>query len=163
MTETRFELLQKMPIFGGIGDEALGFLLGMATEIKVARGSYFFREGEDADSMFVLEKGQLAILKKWHEQEYVLARLEPGACFGEMELIDLFPRAASAYASTNCTAIEIPGCCLTALYKKHPKQFTMIQMNMAREVSRRLRATDDQIFRIRAQEKRLKHKGELVD
>jgi CRP/FNR family cyclic AMP-dependent transcriptional regulator len=37
---------------------------------------------------------------------------------------------------------------LFALFERDPVQFALIQMNLAREMSRRLRATDEQLFRI---------------
>ena len=55
MQPVRLELLQRMPIFGAIRDDALLFLLAQAREVSVAAGAYFFRESDPAQSMFVLE------------------------------------------------------------------------------------------------------------
>jgi CRP/FNR family transcriptional regulator, cyclic AMP receptor protein len=48
--------------------------------------------------MFVLEAGKAAVLKSWDGQEYLLRILKEGDCFGEMAVMDLFPRSASVRA-----------------------------------------------------------------
>jgi len=64
-----------------------------------------------------------------------------------MALLDLFPRSASVLALAPCTAIELSTATLYKLYETHLEQFALIQMNIARELSRRLRAADERLFR----------------
>ncbi len=146
MPDIRAELLQQMAIFGGIRSEVLAFLLERAGVIRVEADAYFFREGDAAQSMFVLETGCAAILKLWRGEQHLLRNLETGDCFGEMALMDMKSRSASVLALAACTAIELSAGCLFELYERDLEQFTLIQMNMGREVSRRLRATDDRLF-----------------
>ena len=76
------------------------------------------------------------------EQEYQLRNLNQGDCFGEMSLIDFSPRSASVRAVEDCTALQISAACISQIYEKDLEQFAMIEMNMGREVSRRLRESD---------------------
>ena len=145
----RIELLQAMPIFGGIREEALSFLLGLSATVSLAAGEFFFREGDAAQAMFVLEAGQAHVLKKWQGQDHVLTHLKQGDCFGEMSLMDMHRRSASVLAIEACRAIELSSASLLALYEHDLEQFTLIQMNMGREVSRRLREADDRLFKAR--------------
>jgi CRP/FNR family cyclic AMP-dependent transcriptional regulator len=144
---TRIELLQGMPVFGAIGDGALAFLLERSRNVEVAAGAYFFREGDRSESMFVLERGRVEVLKHWQARDFVLHSFGPGDCFGEMALLDLAPRSASVRAVEDCTALEIGAAALYALCKHDTEQFALIEMNIGREVCRRLRATDDALFR----------------
>lgn len=146
MRESKLQLLQNMPVFGGITEGTLKFLLDLTPIIPVPKGHYFFHEGDEAVSMFVLENGKVAIIKSWKGDDYLLRYLEKGNCFGEMALMDFFPRSASALAVEDCTAIEISSQTLYELYEKDLEQFAIIQMNMGREVSRRLREADEQLF-----------------
>lgn len=150
-TLPRLTLLRDMPIFGGVRDDALTLLLRCAPIIQTPKGDYFFREGEQALAMFVLEKGEVAILKTWKDRQYSLCRLKQGDCFGEMALIDLFPRSASVRADSDCTAIELSSATLYELYEADAEQFVLIQMNIAREISRRLRIADARLFQMIAQ------------
>ena len=149
MEQARIELLQRMPVFGGIRADVLRFLLAGCPIVEVPAGEFFFRERDPPDAMYVLEAGKVAVLKSWRNEEYLLHALETGDCFGEMALMDLMPRSASVRATADCRAILISAASLYRLYEKDLEQFTMIQMNMGREVSRRLREADERLFRAR--------------
>jgi CRP-like cAMP-binding protein len=146
MSSAKLELLQGMPIFGAIRDETLGILLNLATEVSVPKDDFFFRENDQGSSMFVLVDGQVVVLKSWVGRTYELANLRGGDCFGEMTLIECCPRSASIKATEDCEALEISFDALHELYKHDLEQFTIILMNMGREVSRRLRKADDLLF-----------------
>ena len=96
--------------------------------------------------MFVLEMGKATVLKSWHGQDYLLETLKEGDCFGEMALMDHCPRSASVRAVEDCIAIRISAANLYQVYAHDLKQFALIQMNMGREVSRRLREADSRLF-----------------
>ncbi|ANG63596.1 cyclic nucleotide-binding protein [Marinobacterium aestuarii] len=147
MTHTQLSLLQQMPIFGGITDEMLEFLLQRTRTEQCAAGDFFFREGDKAEELFVLERGKVEILRHWQGREYCISTMGPGDCFGEMALIDFCPRSASVRALEDCSAIELSATDLQELYGKDPAQFTMIYMNLGRELSRRLRDVNDLLFK----------------
>jgi CRP-like cAMP-binding protein len=63
-----------------------------------------------------------------------------------MAVMDHSPRSASVRAIEDCIAIRISAANLYEVYGQDPKQFAMIQMNMGREVCRRLREADDRLF-----------------
>ena len=98
MQEARIELLQRMPIFGGIRTEILQFLLTLCPIVSVPMNEFFFREHEQGDSMFVLEVGKAAVLKSWRGQDHLLQTLKEGDCFGEMAVMDHGPRSATVRA-----------------------------------------------------------------
>jgi CRP/FNR family transcriptional regulator, cyclic AMP receptor protein len=142
----RIDLLQGMPVFGGIRADALELLLAQARLVEVAAQAYFFREGDQAQAMYVLERGRAAVLKAWEGRDYLLHYLGAGDCLGEMALMDLFPRSASVRAVLDCSAIEITPGDMLRLAQADMEQFALIQMNIGREVCRRLRATDELLF-----------------
>lgn len=148
MPTSTLATLQQMPIFGGISDEALQFLMDRTTTIHVAAGGYFFHEDDLADALYVLEEGKVSITKCWESKDCLIRYLSKGDCFGEMALIDLCPRSATVCAVEDCCAIELPMAALHELYEMDPTQFAMIQMNLARELSRRLREVNDRLFQM---------------
>ncbi|MDX8411606.1 MAG: cyclic nucleotide-binding domain-containing protein [Mariprofundaceae bacterium] len=139
-------LLQNMPIFGGLSQNTLSFLLDHASITSVKKGGYFFREDDKANAMYVLRRGKCVIIKTWEGQNFVLHELHRGDCFGEMALMDMCPRSASVRALDDCEAIEISVTSLHEVYKNNLEQFVILFMNMGREVSRRLRQADNQLF-----------------
>jgi len=149
MLPGRIALLQNMPIFGALRDDALECLLEGAASVACRAGAYYCREGDSAQCMYVIEEGTVDVLKHWDGRQWVLHQLGVGDCFGEMALMDFCPRSASVRAVDDGRAIEITGDALLRLYERDVEQFTLIQMNLGREVCRRLRATDDMLFRVR--------------
>ena len=144
--EARIGLLQSMPLFGGVDADTLRFLLVFCPAVSVPLNEYFFGEYEEPDSMFVLERGSAAVLKSWHGKDYALHTLKVGDCFGEMAIMDRCPRSASVRAAEDCSAIRISSAALHQIYARDLKQFALIQMNMGREVCRRLRDANDRLF-----------------
>jgi len=51
-----------MPVFGGIREDTLEFLLQLASIVSVAKRDFVFRERDNAASMYVLERGKVVIL-----------------------------------------------------------------------------------------------------
>lgn len=147
MTDTRIRLFQGMPIFGGVGEGTLDFLLDRVEELAVAKGDHFFREGESGASTFVLEEGSVSLLKHWEGGEHLLGRLGRGDCFGEMALLDLGTRSASVLADVDCRAIQLTARDLLGVSKRSPEEFALIYMNLGRELSRRLRKADELLLR----------------
>jgi CRP/FNR family transcriptional regulator, cyclic AMP receptor protein len=146
---SRIELLQRMPVFGALRADALEVLLARATERRVSAGACFFEKGDPAQSMFVLESGRVAVVRRWQDLDIVLHHLGPGDCFGEMALMDLMPRSATVRAEQDCRAIEFGTDGLQALAELDLEQFALVQMNLGREICRRLRAADDLLFDLR--------------
>lgn len=147
MHEARIELLQGTPVFGGVREEILSFILGLCPVVLVEADDFFFRENDKADSMFVLEAGRAAVLKSWQGEDCLVGHLAKGDCFGEMALMDLLPRSASVRALEDCAALEFSAANLYKVYEKDVEQFAIIEMNMGREVSRRLREASEQLVR----------------
>jgi CRP-like cAMP-binding protein len=146
--QERIHLLQSMPFFGAIKDSSVALILSQSKTLEVAAGDLFFSQGDQGDSLYLLEKGRVVIFKHHNEKEFVLRYAEDGDCFGDLALIDFTLRSASVRAISECTAIKIPSSALHSLYQQDNEQFLIIQMNMAREVSRRLRASDDRWFQL---------------
>jgi CRP/FNR family transcriptional regulator, cyclic AMP receptor protein len=149
MQPTRIEMLQHMPVFGAISEDALRFLLERSRAKRVRAGEFFFREQDEATNMYVLEAGSVSVIKSWQGRDFVLHGLGVGDCFGEMALMDLLPRSASLRADEDCQAMEFGMSELLQLFERDPEQFALIQMNIGREVCRRLRATNELLFQAR--------------
>ena len=68
-----------------------------------------------------------------------------------MALFDFFPRSASIISIEDTELIEITASDLFKIYHQDLEQFTLLQMNLGREVTRRLRNADEQLFEERMQ------------
>ena len=66
-------------------------------------GSTIFKEGSEADCMYIVISGEVDIMGGGE----VFDTVGVGEIFGEMALIDAKPRSASAVASTDCSLATI--------------------------------------------------------
>ena len=160
MDVEQVKLLQQMPIFGGVDEDTLRRLHDRAELVSVEQGGFFFSEGDLADAVYVLEQGQAVVLKTWRGHSYRLNILHAGDCFGEMAIIDMTPRSAAVEAIEDCRAMRLSSGDLYDVYEHQADQYVLILMNMAREVSRRLRLADERLFFARMAEEQVDHTAE---
>lgn len=64
-------------------------------EIQLAAGETLIHEGELGDTAYCIVSGEVRVWKHGGAGEIELARLGPGAIFGEMSIVDEKPRSAS--------------------------------------------------------------------
>lgn len=146
MTTAHFALLKNMPVFGAVDEDTLSFIVERSTPVTRDTGEYFFTHTDDATSMYVMGRGRVTVVREHEGKRYDLAELGPGDCFGEMALIECAPRSASVQALEPCEALEVGLDVLHGLYEYNLEQFVLVEMNLARELSRRLRFADEQLF-----------------
>jgi CRP-like cAMP-binding protein len=133
-------LLNNAPIFAGLKDSAMQIFLEKAKELTAPAGVVIAREGETNDSMYLIQTGEVAIIKKFGTPAPVkLATLGPGECFGEMCILETQPRSATAQAVSEATVISVATSAFFQLYQKAPDQYCIVLLNLARDLSRRLR------------------------
>lgn len=139
--------LGKLPLFGGLPEDALRAFAEQAEVLTVPEGATVFLEEEPARTLYVLERGALDIVKKKADGEVHLWRIRPGESFGEMSFIDMQPRSAAVRASAPSVLWVWPYSAFHDRYAKDSKCYTLLVMNIARELSRRLRRADDLLSR----------------
>lgn len=137
-------LLCSVPIFAGIESKALEIFLKHATRMEVADGTIIAREGEANSSMYLIEAGAVRIIKNFGAPDAVtLAVLGPGQFFGEMCILETLPRAATGQASGPTTVVRLTSMAFYHLYQEMPAQHSILMLNIARDLSRRLRHLDE--------------------
>ena len=92
----RVALLAEAPLFAGLPRRLLGRLCVRFFEKAYAAEDVVFHEGDPGTALFVVLDGAIAITQATPAGEDVVRTLGPGACFGELALIDDFPRSATA-------------------------------------------------------------------
>jgi CRP/FNR family transcriptional regulator, cyclic AMP receptor protein len=137
-------LLCQVPIFAGLDDEALAVFLDHAQQIEVPAGAVIAKEGESNQCMFLIEAGAVRILKNYDKPDVsLLAVLGPGEFCGEMCILETLPRAATVVSSVPTKAVSVSSIAFYHLYQKLPRQYGILLLNIARDLSRRLRRLDE--------------------
>jgi CRP-like cAMP-binding protein len=135
--------LREIGLFGGLGDEVLRHLASSLERVELGPGSPVFHEGECGRDMFVLLDGEMEVLKhSKRNREARVAILGPGDWFGEMSILDVMPRSATVRALAPSHLLRITAHDLDTLYRRDLKSYSLVTLNIAREMSRRLRVAD---------------------
>ena len=135
--------LRNIGLFGALSDEVLVFLAGMLTVVKPTIGETIFREGDEANAMYVVLSGEMEVTKKSRGAvDARVAVLGPGDWFGEMSIVDIQPRSATVRALAPGRLIRVSAADLDSLYRHDVRSYAIIVLNLARELSRRLRVAD---------------------
>ncbi len=132
------ELLRRVAVFGGLREDTLEFILARAEVVRFGAGERLFVDGAIGAHFFIVDHGRVEIRKERGDTSVTLSQLGPGDSVGEMSLLAVMPRSATAVAVTDVEAVRISNRDLFALYEGDVEQFAIIVMNMGREVARRL-------------------------
>ena len=118
------ELFSKVDIFHELDQEIVRQLAASSQRKLFDAGEVLVSEGEEGESLFVVEKGAVRVTKSDPEQEgkhVDLAILEEGAFFGEMSLLTGEPRSATVIARDACGVLELNKQALAATLETDPR------------------------------------------
>ncbi len=96
-------LLDRIPTFHLLGSASLRMLAIGSEQRDIPRGDFLFREGDDADSGFVVQRGAFR-LDNEHGAEVIAG---PGTLIGELALVVQMRRPSNALALEYSTVIRI--------------------------------------------------------
>ena len=137
------------PLLLGIMEQELTALFAFADRQAFQTGDLIVREGSLSDCLYILVSGVLEVVRMSEGNPVVLATVtEAGSFFGEMSLVDTLPRSADIRAKTDAEVLAFPKRDLTSFFVQLPRvQMTMI-LNIARNLSLRLRDADAHIMQL---------------
>jgi CRP/FNR family cyclic AMP-dependent transcriptional regulator len=136
--------LRDIGLFGGLSDPTLDRLAEELPHVRAEPGRMVVIEGDLSTEMFVVIAGELEVVKKAEDGTGVrVAMLGPGDWFGEMGILGIQPRSASVRALAPSLLLSMGTEQVDRLlYRNDLKDYALLVMNIARELSRRLRVAD---------------------
>ncbi|MGH9138017.1 MAG: Crp/Fnr family transcriptional regulator [Acidimicrobiales bacterium] len=131
--------LADVDLFEAFSPEELSSIAFIAEVRTLRRGDVLFGEGAEADELFVVQMGRLAISNRSIDgRESVVALMEDGDVFGEMGLFLGEGRTAEARALEPTDVIAIPYGPVRAVYDARPA----LLWHVVRLLSERVRNMD---------------------
>ena len=140
------EVLASIPIFSGLPMSHLRRIAELGTHEHHKTNALIFGEGDSGDKFYLILAGAVRISRTVPGMgEEALAILRGGSYFGEMSLIDEFPRSADARCHERCK--------LFVLHKEDLEDLLFVDRDLAYEIlwnfvrtlSHRLRETNDKM------------------
>jgi len=99
--------LRTTTVFGALSPRQLQLLVRSLEKRHAAAGDVVIRQGDEADGLYIIEKGRLRVYRE-ADPSHALAALESGAVVGEIALLRGERRTASAVAETLTTVWFLP-------------------------------------------------------
>jgi len=130
------QMLTKVPIFSGLTEQELAFLVQRAVPRHYAPGEIVFGEGEPCLGLYVVESGHVRIFKSSvGGREHVLSVDGPGGSIAELPVFDGGNYPASVAAVDEATLLFISKQDFQSLCMTHPQ----VALKVLRVVGARLR------------------------
>ncbi len=104
-------------------------------------GDTLFREGDEADTCYILQEGRIRLVKRVRSADRSLSVLRPGDLLGEDALLNRADRSASAIALTDVTVLALDQATFARLLSGNPD----VASRMVRQLVRRLRDAEEQL------------------
>jgi CRP-like cAMP-binding protein len=134
----RILLLKNSNIFAQVNTEDLRVVAVALNVENYVSGDRIFDINGYGDHMYVLYSGKVGISTnpdpKVHD---FVAELGPGDCFGEMNLLDEFPRSATAHVIEDAKIFSLEKAQLRSLITNYPE----LSLGIMKSLSLRLRDT----------------------
>jgi CRP-like cAMP-binding protein len=107
------ELLADVPFFGGLDDAAIELVAGCGSNVQFEAGELIFREGEQADTFYLLRHGSAAVeAYSASRGALVIETLDAGDVLGWSWLFEPYRWHFDAHAITPVRATAFDGACL---------------------------------------------------
>lgn len=132
----RLLLLKKSPVFSQVATDDLRHVAQALEEQRYFAGDRVFEINAQGDHLYLLVSGEIGIsLDPDTSSRNFIARLGPGDCFGEMNLLDDLPRSATAHVLEDSTILALDKSRLRGLILSYPE----LSIGILRSMSLRLR------------------------
>ena len=139
--------LEQMDITAGFAPEELEVFKGHLIRESYKKGERVFCEGDTDKDLFILTKGVVSIKTQLKESNRAkrLLTYSPGVIFGEFSFLDGNPRSADVWAEEYSEVLRLSQSKFAALRTENPGITTKLILNLARELSQRLRQASAEV------------------
>ena len=144
MTDPRHvELLKNIGLFESLTEDDIESLSNRLEDSEYDEGAVVFSQGDQGESLFIVEEGAVEISFGEGRTRVVLASLFPGQYFGELSLFDGSPRSATATATKRSRLVRLDRDDLVDFVNKNPSA----ALRIIAEMGERLRQTNELMSR----------------
>lgn len=139
--DVHIKILSMSPCLHGFGMNDLKQLMAITSKAFWKSGEVIFTQRDPGRDMFIICSGKVRIWRENGAKGVSLASLSVGESFGEMGLVELGERSASATAIQDTLALRI---CYDQLFAA-PDAASLLYRNIARALAKRLEIANNVI------------------
>lgn len=138
MVNPHIESYKEIPLLEGLSKEEVNEIIGLAKPCWFEKGEVIFREGDNSNSMYLMEEGAVVVKKRLGKTEEIIAHIRAKSIFGEMALTTDDPRVATIIATTRVHAGEIRYEDFKKLVASQSTAASKVALNIARVLTARI-------------------------
>ncbi len=140
------DILRNVPFFRELTPAEMDRVQAVGKVVPYKKGMVLFKEGDVGEALYVVLDGSVRISKSVPKLgEQTIAFVEQGSFFGEMSLLDDFPRSATAVAQQDTAVLFLDRQAFLDCIEHEPVIGRKILWSFCRTLSLRLRETSDRI------------------
>ena len=114
-------LVASLPLFHGLDAEALRAVVAGLEWQTLPGGHMLFRQGDEADALYVVLSGLLGAYKRDTDGERQIGLIDSGETVGEMALLSGQPRVATVRALRDTELVKLSRAVFDRLALEHPR------------------------------------------
>ncbi len=140
---TIIPVLRTVPLFEGLAFRDLKKIELIAHERTFMPDEVVFQERQPGTGMYIIKEGLIELTKSINGERIKIAELGGGEFFGEMSLIENYPRSAQATAVVKTEVLGIFRPDLFDLIDRNPRLGSKILLKLSERLANRLRKTTE--------------------
>jgi CRP-like cAMP-binding protein len=144
--ESVISILSRISFLGGVSDAQREEVFKRLEIGMFKKGEYVSHKGETPSHIYVIRKGKIDLMLSGEHGESKKREFNVGDCFGEAAFLSMNNNSASFVAAEDSELIVLSRRALNQLRQQDPAVFSILIMNLARELARKLQYTDEMML-----------------
>jgi CRP/FNR family transcriptional regulator, cyclic AMP receptor protein len=139
-------ILSDVAIFGGARDSQRDEILRRLETGTFKEREYIFEKGDEPSYIYIVKTGKIDLSISDRGITLEKKTLSAGECFGVASLMSMQRHTSTAVCLEDCEVMVLSRRALLELQSEDIELFALLMMNIARELARRLKLTDDMLL-----------------
>ncbi|MEO8469923.1 MAG: cyclic nucleotide-binding domain-containing protein [Chloroflexota bacterium] len=103
--DDKVEVLARLPLFSALDQRSMEAVATLAREVEAPAGTVLMREGDPADTFYLIVEGTVHV----ERAGLPLRSMTSGGFLGEIALVEVGERTATATCATDCRLLALGG------------------------------------------------------
>jgi len=138
--------MSRVTIFSGLTSSRLDEIIASCSIQSYPAGCRIIEEGTPATHIFILLSGAVRVVHGAPPRAFEICSFGPGCCIGEASIVGIFDHTASVEITEPAQILILSRNTLMSIYDRDKDFFSILILNIARELARRLNRTDQMLY-----------------
>ncbi len=136
-------MLSRISVWGGLTSEQQEKIYKRLETGIFRKDEYIFRKGDNPTHVYIVKSGKVNLLTSDQDVSIHKETVKTGESFGFGSLMSMQPHMATAIAAEDSEIMVLSRKALLELRHDDIELFALLMMNIAREIARKLKLTDN--------------------